>query len=140
MDKKHNLENMNPLIDKIEEALLRMKKFTWKSIKKKEDHILVTTWWMNAQQQDIYFFILPYKDQVCLTDYGHTLNLIKEKKSHIISKRKGDFLKSLFLSLDVIREGEVLISYSSLPNVENTIISFTQVLITLNGFALIEKW
>lgn len=131
---------MNLLIDKIEEAILRMKKFTWKSIKKKEDHILVTTWWMNAQQQDIYFFIIPYKDQVCLTDHGHTLNLIKEEKAHIISKRKGDFLKSLFLSLDVIREEEALISYSSLPNVENTMISFTQALITINGFALIEKW
>jgi hypothetical protein len=69
------LENMNPLIDKTEEALLRMKKFTWKSIKKKEDHILVTTWWINAQQQDICFFILPYKDQVCLQITGIRLPL-----------------------------------------------------------------
>lgn len=131
---------MNPLIDKTEEILLRMKKFTWKSLKKKENHILITTWWMNAQQQDICFFILPYKDQICLTDHGHTLNLIKKEKSRSINKRKSDFLKSLFLSLDVTQEGEALVSYSSLPNLENTMISFTQVLITINGLALIEKW
>jgi len=74
------------------------------------------------------------------TDHGHTLTLIKEEKSRSINKRKSDFLKSLFLSLDVTQEGESLVSYSSFPNLENTMISFTQVLITINGLALIEKW
>ena len=66
------------------------------------------------------------KDYVCLTDHGYTINLIKKEKS-------------LFLSLEVTQEEEALVSYSSFPNLENTMISFTQVLITINGLSLIEQ-
>lgn len=131
---------MKFLLDQTEETILRMKKFTFKSLRKTENDLQLTTWWTDARLQNIYFLIIPREKELFLTDQGHTFNLIKEEKSPLINKRKKVFLKSLLLSLEAFQEGENLVAYSSLHNLENILFSYTQALITLNGLAMIEKW
>ena len=99
---------MKLLLDQTEETILRMKKFTFKSIRKTENDLQLTTWWTDARLQNIYFLIIPREKELFLTDQGHTFNLIKEEKSPLINKRKKVFLKSLLLSLEAFQEGENL--------------------------------
>ena len=130
---------MTLLLDKTEEFLLRMNKVRWKSLKRIESSIFITTWWTNARHEHIPFYIIPEKDLLMLTDQGETLTLPQEESPGIIGKRKGIFLNDLLLALDIRQEGKVLQMLSTLPNLENSLLSFTQALITIHGFTMIEK-